>query len=428
MPPKRQNKVVVVRPPGQGLSKTARRKRRNRASLAKPKQITTPYRTTDTVERELRRAMAALNSHGNNKSEWAMCRMNPWGAHKYGLLPDGSNDSRLLSDYYSYTDIICPGTCSFQILTLPALPYNGLFRSLGSTGNYSITPSFNGTVLSAGTRSINSMQAITTALTSSGNFVPINPNSWIFGYVDDPTVSDTTPYISTNKVRITSMGWRLVYTGSAASASGLITVTSSPASIDSYQKTGGIVNIPSANGVAALTNLNAGTNPMSIEVLTPFTAGFTSNTSKEVMTFRPENCPRGVVKHNGATFTWKPIWDTPHIIVTAQPGVSYMFDPLTSTTAAAANQTTPTTASTMPLGTVNFLDLDWDCTSIVATNVTGAFRFETWTCYEIIPDQSSAFSAYATKATESLPNVVARVEADIANSPVAQGSSTNKFG
>jgi len=181
-------------------------------------------RTTASVENSLRKLNIAP-AVPRQMDDWAACRLTPWNGIRGSLIPDGSNDPRIVYDHYCYTDIILTGAVNtFCIKTLPTLPWGALIvpaapMVMNITGGF-MQPST--TVPALGSGNLFAYSG------TVGAPVPISAYRASIGtnWSDDPTTDDRKNFITANKARISSMGWRLTYTGPAASCSGVITVNS----------------------------------------------------------------------------------------------------------------------------------------------------------------------------------------------------------
>jgi len=155
---------------------------------------------------------------------WAACRLAPWAYQGGELLPDGSGDPRVVTDFYAWTDIGVGTTPqNFSITTLPTLPFAATLKAGGA--NLTIT----GSNMVTGTPTIGSggMYNYTGAVNKP---IPINATkaSTTSSWADRWDVDSSKHYIKANRARITSMGWRVVYTGPASTCAGILTCTSAP--------------------------------------------------------------------------------------------------------------------------------------------------------------------------------------------------------
>jgi len=238
---------------------------------------------------------------------------------------------------------------------------------------------------------------------------------------DDPTVDDRKNFITANKARISSMGWRLTYTGPAASCSGVITVNSNslitdPMMLKLNNRIGNII----ADGTVG-ANLDTTANPIKVVPTVPFYSQAYSSSAKDTVTLRPEMGARGVVRHNAPQFNWSELYDQGFLLTVANDGANQMGGDLLNAVAN-AYAVGPFTANkgTVALGSLNFYDQDWDSVNIVLTGVTGSFRFEQYTCVEYIPFTTSILRELATVTKAASPQTVAAVDKAVANKPVAE--------
>jgi len=355
----------------------------------------------------------------DNHAGWSSCRLTPWAASKGALLPDGSGDPRLVMDLYSYTDIYTTGT-GFMITTIPALPYTALFKStsgkvtLGGSNIQTTTASTSG-----------GMYAITYESTTTDSWVPIAATKAASATAyEDTFYGSAKSYVSADKARITSQGWRIMYTGPANSCSGTVTVSSSPVRTDAIvPKNKGKMNQMSATNVVG-RSLDCGVTPL--RVLPVRINDVINHSGKDTITARPEVGLHGVVRHQTPVYNWVEVQEQPIAMINATSGKNVLSDDMTATASTVMDSSDKfTLASTVINGTLNFWDDSWDAVTI---NVAGlqsgsSFRFEMWTCVEYVPVTNSSHYDVARIVTTADTRLVDQTNRAAAARPIAAPSS-----
>jgi hypothetical protein len=360
--------------------------------------------------------MTIANPKPHQQSMWAACRLQPWAHQNGDLLPDGSGDPRVVSDFYSWTDIGVGTTPqNFSITTLPTLPFAATLKSGGATLAITGSNMLSGPVPTVGG---GGLWNYTGAVSKP---IPINatkatsPATW----EDRWDVDSSKHYIQANKARLTSMGWRVVYTGPANTCSGIITCTSAPIRDDPVvdkTNTTQQINFTLPTGVAGGSS-TVGARLVPIDHI-GIGAGYQG---KDAVSARPEASLHGICRHSAPIYAWKEIYDQGLLLVESPNGDNQ----LSGNYDAFFGVNYPTTGTpvsgggTAVFGSVYFYDNEWDTTTINFTNVTGSFRFETWQCVEFIPVPESAAYDMARVSTKSSPATVANVNTQASQVPVA---------
>jgi hypothetical protein len=376
------------------------------------------------VENQLRK-MKIGNPKMNDDGHWANCRLNPWGMNRHvTMLPDGNSDPRLTMDLYAYTDIAYNGNFSFTIATVPAQPYSAYIYfptampTLTLTGSYAAAGpppgAFFGTSTNGGGYQFSGG-------TVAGVQLPICFSEWAtaYNYTDDPTIVSATSFVNSDKARITSQAWRLVYTGPASACSGVVNVASTPLRLDPIQnkQTGNIQITNPVTGI--INNSNTALRPVPIQ---PWGYQYNSNANKDTITERPEAGMKGRCKRSNQTFGFKEIYNNPVLPVQQNQNTSATIANIGGFFNGGYTGVAVGNSSTMTWGTYQLLDTDWDSTIITCSNVPGSFRFETWTCIEFIPEAQSLLYHFASAPPAADTNLITKVETIVANAPIATSS------
>jgi hypothetical protein len=266
-----------------------------------------------------------------------------------------------------------------------------------------------------------------TGATVGNRLIPTNftLSSGPGAYADKVGSTVLTPYINSDRVRVTSLGWRLTYTGPVATAAGLITVSSaSPTVDDKIVKTRGKVSCTNAFAVAG-GYYDTSTTDQAMLVM-PYTL-VAGTTTKDSIVARPEATLQGIVRRNAPVFSWKDFSNTPVFLV--NPVTGNMLDgALDLATASQYNAAGSMISgdSTTKMGSINVWDTDWDVTTIAVSgiNADATYRLDTWMCVEYVPTTDSAFYSVAKTVTAGSAETAALLEKHAISSPVA--SSANK--
>jgi len=364
------------------------RSRVNQLQSSAPASVPNGPRTTMSVENSLRRL--TLSNSGNQKaSSWGMCRLNPWNASSMmnmARLPDGNSANGYSYDLYSFADVTLSSSNNITFTTFPGLPFQAMltFPSGASTV----------TISGANSQGVSAPAAAGglgfynyTGPAATGATVPICYGR--FPVDDNPFTANPASYGAT-KARIISQAWRLTYTGPASTCSGIVTVTPTPLGMDPEEpmnKGLGRINYQNLAGVAATSSTDCALTPVLIQQM----SYVIPSANKESKQMRPETTPTGLVRRSAASTDWNFRDVAAQSLILTQPigaGATLGGGSLNAYFAAAFSQPAAG-GSTATLGSVDFLDNQWESTSVVLTGVTGSFRFETITCFEFIAQTSS---------------------------------------
>jgi len=416
MPPKTQNKQNQ-KPPQPQTQKKRNRKRRvvnNSDAAILPTKASLDSRTLASVEKSLKTVYIGDSKKGQG---WQHCRLNPWSAPGGAMLPDSSNTRRLTVDYYSYTDISFTGTASFDLMTVPWMPYNALLKPQSGT---TITVSGSNMILGTGSGGI--VPSTMPVLAATG-MIPINATkaSWASSYVDSYLGTGNKSQIAANKARAISMAWRLTYTGQASSAQGTAVVCSVPMRFDDpFNKEVGSVIYHNSDNTVTGSISTASTRRMCM----PFDYNIGAALGKDSIMARPEQGLRGLVRHSAPNYLWKDIRSISVQPVLLDSSINMLGSDVQSAIVSNLDANGVYAGKgTVNQGTIWFYDDEWESTVIKLTGVSGSFRFETWFCLEYIPDPDSTFSDFATVAKEINPKMIENTERMAAKMPLAVTSN-----
>jgi hypothetical protein len=401
--------------PGQGVSRAARRRRRNRQTQPITQPIpmgkrSNKVRTLDTITRDL--ARATINPKGGKS--WLSCRLNPWSnIGSMSLLPDGSSDPRLVYDYYTYGDIaVSAAATGFNIGIFAALPWNAAVKVL--SGKLTLTPMFTDGGVSASACSA-----------SASKWTPLNyTNSASAVHYPDKINTGFNPpqFISADKMRITSLGWRLTYTGPVSTAAGIVTVTSSPPACEpAFEKIRGKMNWSDAQGVVGGFVITSNASVMCLPITPPSAVA-----QKDAVMARPEKTLQGIVRKNTPIFNWQNWANSSMYMVSLNPGEDILNGDLNSLTTAKFDASgTYTNSSTSNMASVNLFDSDWDIPNINVSgcNADATYRLETWMCVEYVPLSNSVYYSVASKDMSGTIETVSKMEKIVNDKPVAEQSN-----
>jgi hypothetical protein len=332
-------------------------------------------------------------------------------------VPDGNGASTFTYDVYSYQDLVFSSTQSFRIYTMPCLPYTALI-----------------TFLTGGIVSINGLNTaqIPSPITSPGlgNYVvnsfnvqsgSIMPICYCKNPVSDTVFNSDPAGYNASQARIISQAWRLVYTGPAQAAQGVIAATPIPLVGDPQTlKSIGRINFFNAGGLLGTTPINCAATPVNVSPI-----NLQSTQAKETVMCRPEACPRGIVRRNATANSWPfhDILDTSGLFVNLPPaGQLISVNDVTATISATFGAAIAGTANTV-MGSYDFYDPSWQSTAIEATSITGSFRLEMYTCYEMIPAPTSMLYDVSTKSATNDTNLVQAIEHTAAAKPALMTSA-----
>jgi len=333
------------------------------------------------------------------------CKYNPFEQNKTGkgYIPDGRGKNVLLRDYKSSFDFEV--TKPFAVRVAPTYPCPiRVYQPDADATSMKI----NGASVPKECLVVNPTGSLPGSGTdgvwySAGNMVNyVNPSAYV----------DQTHNISSG--RAVSVGYRLVYTGKAAEANGLVIVDSVPEKIDAYipsntKKINYIDNAGTQNDIPVGTADLIGAPCLVVDSITGKSAFEMFPADQYVG--RPENGVHGVLKSRvrGTNHEYKPWWEAGAVAV-----ADSQFDPLI---ALAASPALNSLAGAKAVG-LNFWDDQLEAINIRITGI-GSYRLETVSCFEFEYPPSSALIDLTVSSPP--PNdAVLRMDDSMAHKAIAQ--------
>lgn len=310
---------------------------------------------------------------------YAHCRLNPWAGMPSNGIPDDSDVRRIVVDHRYITPFKFGSTGIINIAVLPCFPFpvlaNAALTDVGFQMNGIIPNSHIGDFGLFFGSCVPEWYAIQNIL-----------------YATTGEIDELEPLYAASSARIVTMAFRIVYTGSTMENSGFLKINRETFSLGSYGNNPVTFTQFGGNGVD--TNFGAQ------QVKT-----FTNNTQIDFTRVTPDafegRLSKGaycVLKHNGATFHWVPVYDNVAFIQRDLDSRNGMIMPL------AMNDGQVGTC-----GNCQFFDNDWSGASIQITGGTvgQTFNLELIACIEYAPKTSSNVSQLAKQP----PTNMAAVEA-----------------
>jgi hypothetical protein len=338
------------------------------------------------------------------------------------MIPDGVSDPRVVMDFYSYTDITIPANAAFNIYTLPAQPYNAIIQFPNNILSSVSLTSTNATTGNPGG------DFAPGNITSGFNFSsPVQGNTWLpINFTQAAPYWNDTPWrpqssqlMSASKARVTSMAWRLVYTGPASTCGGLVTVNSKGIRYDGIvDKVKGTVSFaaPITGTVTpyATSSIGQATKALLMAPLSQNAVG------KDTISVRPETVPKGIVRKNNTAYTWKEVFETSVLPVLTTLGVNPVDGDVRALVNGGYTAATTGNQSTCTAGTMTFYDEDWDSVALSFSPNSSAvtYRFETWQCMEYIPMSDSIWYNVATTGPKPNKTQIDNVEQAVTKMPL----------
>lgn len=312
------------------------------------------------------------NKYKNNVPPLISCVFHPFDGplHKLDSLPDGDNSNRLLIDHSTYTDFTINAGGTITLRVLPTLPFCALYQPVAGTSYTATDPVFGSNTNIFGTDTDNPWMPCN-SINQYGSI--LTPNN---------VYSTVTPPYSQTSYRIISSAWRIIYTGTVANGSGIVTCRDLPIHVDNYAAagTGGIryPNVANSGSIAT-------TGPVSVAIVDFPTGAGGLDVGKSVFT-RLDHNPWGIVKRNNRLYTWQTFYEQPFLLLPSSYSIAQMqaasTTPLKSILGAYSGNTI--------IG-LNGWDTSFNSTEIRVSNVsaTVTFRFEVKLCVEYMVLPSS---------------------------------------
>lgn len=319
------------------------------------------------------------------------CVFHPFDGPVHGLesLPDGDNSNRLLVDHSTYTDFTVNSGGLLTIRTMPLLPFCALFQP-GA-----------GTVITASDPALGSY-TYTYGAAANNLWTPSNYINQYFPMLSNNNIYSTqvAPYSQT-KFRIITQSWRLIYSGTVANGSGLVTCRDIPINVDTYVAlpTGSFKMYNQQNDGFYLSS-----GPVQAALVDfPSSAGGL-DVGKSTFT-RLDLNPWGIVKRNSRLYPWTTFNEQPNNMIPA------------STTLAQISSAVATPLTAMVTNTSVFVstgfngwDNNFNSTEIRISNFnsTVTFRLEIKICVEyMVMPTSPVYSLTKHPAKPDIPVIEA---------------------
>jgi len=329
-------------------------------------------RTRATVDRAMKmRTMTPAPSAGMHP--YLACKYMPFHTDKNakGYIPDGRGKNILLRDYKTTYDI--QATLPFSARISPTFPCPVRFYQGDAT-----VDSFK----------VNSQAIKANSLSKPPTGATHTTGVWYTGgnmlrHLTAANASDTNLNISSG--RCVSVGYRLVYTGNAANANGLLIVDTVPEKVDAYAP----ANLSQIAFVQGDGNLGGIVGENKAPLMTIDTIGgveIANAVPADQYVGRPENGLHGVLKSRvrGNNHEFRP-WYEKAFVPTSD------YDNASSSTGTIALAASPELNSLSPTAAVglNFWDDQLESVNI-RVNSIGSFRLEIISCFEFEYPPSSS--------------------------------------
>jgi len=373
-----------------------------------------PYRTISQIENSLAKGMRGMSMKQSGHS-FAKCVADPFSSGATSGIPDGNNEHFVVADDYCYCDISDAASNGIVLQTLPSLPCLGMVTCIKPLGSLVVSTNGAGSVNYTAPNSLATQQ-------KQGWYPALVPNTYAGSYSAGSSYVD--PYSSAT-LRFISFGYKIVYTGTANSCSGTITVNGSPVA----WKTGGIqnnaTNVPVPNTIGVLPLLPTQSPFTLYGVDTPITfmdfnfspAAFNKNS----VILRPESGCYVVPKRKTNTYSMLTTPTAPSIqvanVASGAPAAGAIFGSLLTTSDLAGAF----------LEDLICFDNDFEAHQIIISGYqpNSSFRIYAVVCSEYNPVTSSTIYKFSKEKSDDRPSEMkqAKQEKDVAPdvSPLAGG-------
>lgn len=353
-------------------------------------------RTTAGVERALRKRNPRPVLRRMNP--YAHCRLSPFTSGGGALLPDGSAGRAIVIDHRAYSTITSGTGAYINLKVTPSFP-TPLYVKCASTLPNSCTA--NGVAISQTVTGLDTTSnwVAATAYTEGNLNPPINPAA---------TVNLPLPMFGATKARIISQAWRVIYTGPASTAQGLITINNSPASINEAPMYNEGISILGPND-ATVQAYAIGSQAELVNVHSLLTAVQPGAYQLDTVTLRPEMGAQGVLRHSKPTYPFVTYQNNPIVLMDKSRqlnngGSIVSWNGYNSTYG----------------GLLNFWDDGWDPVDIMLSTASGlSYRVEVSTCIEYLVDPSSSISKLTLERPMTDLRTIQMTESAIRGSPIA---------
>lgn len=352
---------------------------------SKNNKKTTTARTLNSVQNSLNKSK---NDTSRKENPYLRCVFDPFSSRGKGMMrPDSGSNKVIMRDILQAFDITCDKPIGLKLS--PMYPY----------------------ILSTWANS-------TTALVVNGLTVPTTFEALGVGYTPTAGKSDSdygggtqVAMVDYDRARISTVGWRLMYTGKALDAIGYILVDTTPFSIEVTDR-----QVPNTCTYATFAGaniaypLNTQIGYASIETATFSSGGTTFFPITPTQTselFRPEVGAHGILRRSAYSpnHTFKPVHN---------PGIApieFRGDPNASRSFISAPRVNTVAG-------VTIIDDDWDSTMIYISGA-GSYRLELVVCLEAIVTQQSPLEPLAKASPALNQAVLEREAAAMSDMPVA---------
>lgn len=417
MPKQQQRKktVVVSNQPKAQVSKTttvtvtkspksSNKKRRPRRSRNVNLYNTNKPRTANDVQLTLARSMDTMKI---GPSPWMSCRLSAMAPRNVPSIPDGQSGKHVNVCFYSQHQLSFTSDSAgvaFRMFLVPWLPAPLLVNCNAPTGK----------VLVDG----NPVTAFERACSAHGSSF-IAP----LGFDTSPGAPTINPY-GASKIRFSSIGMRIRYTGPAQTASGIIMVSKFPATL------GQPVTATSSSGTttppAAGVFIAEYTSVATVQAFAPVgTVGFqydgpdlgsgVINSTCGVQMYRPEQGAVIRLSHDSNEFRQVPWYET----------YAAVLEHFTSTAVLDNNNSLITNDPTYihrSRGGLAAYDNDWTpvCVSISGYAPDAKFMVETCVCAEVTPSVASVTYAMTKEGSTNKPSEIKMAETILKNEGPSQ--------
>jgi hypothetical protein len=345
--------------------------------------------------------------HPSGDISYLLCRLDPFNHLSDSGLPDGASVKLIRQTLRSYVDFTLTSFTPLFVDVVPMLPYTVNFRCPQASSAYTFASSVaTYTIPVASSSSLYNYCAIPAC-------APALFNTWVNANWANPFLAQSPPLNMTTG-RITAFGWRLVYTGAANSAQGIINIRTNALGIDGGVTENNTTIAGYVTGGGYVTMAAAGT--IQQQWIQPLAQSYNYANPEEVVV-RPETSPHGTLRHAGP-FPFKDFHEQAVVPVVLQNNLNNLAP---SSSELAYFQSAPASANN-PAG-ICWFDPDWQITTLTFSPVpvTGmSYRLETIVCLEATVTDGSPVAAFTTSAAKA--NVPLLDAANAANNkqPVAQ--------
>jgi hypothetical protein len=310
----------------------------------------TKTRTRNTVDKAFAKT---INNKSDARGGYLSCKYNAFSPNnRMSGIPDGRGQRVIVRDFKSAYDIA--SNVPFQVRVSPTFPTP--MRICAPTATSASVVTVNGTTVPLACLSG----------TVTGQWMSAGP---LAGY--NQTAGINSNFGQTASARMANVAYRLVYTGAASTASGLIIADSLPEKIDYVVpvppvNVGFTDNTGSASGTIAMGTANIGY--LSVDTITG--TAYSGSTPKNQYVGRPENGLHGVLKSRvtAGAHEYKPFYEY---------GVVPIMSTVPGYTMGAASPATAVAAATA----LNVWD-DGLESVVISITVGGNYRLEIITCME----------------------------------------------